>query len=40
MKNKKVKETLPFEAQLLPKASHQQSLTRLAGPCIQRLLLS
>ena len=38
--NRKDKEKLPFEAYAFLPKSHQQSPTRLAGPCIQRLLLS
>ena len=38
--NRKDKEKLPLEAYAIPPESHEQSLTRLAGPCIQRLLLN
>ena len=41
MKNRKVKEKLPLvDLEVPPEISHQQSQTRLAGPCIQRLFLS
>ena len=38
---KRETERLPFEdREAPPEASHQQLQTRLAGPCIQRLLLN